>query len=376
MWIYLAVSLSVAVSYLILLHHFTTQWQKIPEFSLKESHQTSPLISVLVSARNEEASIKSCIKSILSQTHHNLELLVLDNHSSDNTADIVQSFDDQRLRLYQLDQYLPEETTFKKEALSWGVAKAAGTYFAFTDADCLVPKNWLRLLHQSMESKGLDLVVGPVSISDTEKFIQLYESLDVAGLSVVTASGLQTSLLLSGNGANMMVRAERYLAAQKSMQGQGRASGDDIFLVQEIAVREVSKVGFCKSPGAQVWTSGTPSWGALIQQRKRWASKNGDLPHVRTKMISLLIFMTSILLAIHLLLIPLWGMPMIWLFLVHLCIKSVADYRLLSQAIKFFQIKMKTHQWLLSFLINPWMIAIPGILSLSPTYRWKDRTTR
>ena len=376
MWIYLAISLLVAVFYFALLHHFTTHWQKIPEFSLRENHRPSPLISVLVCVRNEEAIIESCIKSILSQTHKNLELLVLDNHSSDNTAEIVQSIDDARLRLFQLDQFLPEETTFKKEALAWGVAKAGGTYFAFTDADCLVPKNWLRYLYQSMENRGLDLVVGPIRISDGAKFIHLYESLDVAGLSVVTASGLQTSLLLSGNGANMMIHAKRYLEVQKSMSGKGRASGDDIFMVQEIAVREDSKMGFCKSAGAQVRTPGTPTWGALIQQRRRWASKNGDLPHFPTKMISLLVFVNSILLPIHLLLTPLWGHLMIWLFLIHLCIKSTADYRLLSEATKFFQIDVKTHQWLLSFLINPWMVAIPGILSLSPTYRWKNRTTR
>lgn len=376
MWIYFVISLLVAISYLVLLYYFTTSWQKIPEGILEESIRTSPLISVVVCARNEEATIASCIKSILGQTHQNLELLVLDNHSSDKTVEIVESFDDARLRLYQLDKYLPEKTTFKKEALSWGIGKAKGTYYAFTDADCIVPKNWIRHLHQSMEERGLDLVVGPVRISEGEKFIQVYESLDVAGLSVVTAAGLQSSLLISGNGANMMVHAGKYAEAQTFMQGTGRASGDDIFLVQEIAVREDTKVGFCKSLGAQVWTPGTKTWETLIQQRKRWASKNGDLPHFPTRMSSLLVFINSTLLPIHLILAFFWGLPMIWLFLKHLTIKSIADYMLLSEGTKFFQMDVKAHQWLLSFLINPWMVTIPGILSFSPTYRWKDRTTR
>lgn len=376
MWIYLVLSLSVAISYLALLFHFTKHWRKIPEFSLREKNGPLPLISVLVCARNEEASIKLCIHSILNQNYDNLELLILDNHSSDRTVEIVQSFDDARLRLYQLDKYLPEETTFKKEALSWGIAKARGTNFAFTDADCIVPENWLHYLHQCMERRGLDLVVGPIKITDSVACLQIYESLDVGGLSVVTASGLQTSLLRSGNGANMMVHAGTYVEAQKSIQGNGWASGDDIFIVQEIAGRQDSRTGFCKSLGAQVWTPGNETWGGLIRQRKRWASKNGDLPHLPTRIISLLVFMNSLLLPTHLLLVLLWGKPMIWLFFLHLCIKSLADYRLLSEGKKFFNIEVKPQHWIFSFIINPWMVVIPGILSFSSTYRWKGRTTR
>ncbi len=376
MWIYFAISLLLASFYLILLHHFTTHWQKIPEFSRGEDNRSYPLISVLVCARDEEASIESCVQSILSQTYDNLELLVLDNHSSDRTVEIVESFDDSRLRLHKLDKYLPEETTFKKEVQSWGVAKAHGTYLAFTDADCIVPANWLHHLYHCMERRGLDLVVGPIRISNGVGCLHTYESLDVAGLSIVTAAGLQTSLLRSGNGANMLVYAETYVEAQKSIQGKGRASGDDIFMVQEIMVREDSNVGFCKSLGAQVWTSGTATWGALIQQRRRWASKNGDLPHIPSRMISLLVFMNSLLLPMHLLLVLLWGSPMIWLFLMHLCIKSIADFRLLSEGTKFFEIDVKPHHWIFSFLINPSMVVIPGILSFSPRYRWKGRTTR
>lgn len=61
------------------------------------------LVSVVVAAYNAEAHIRECISSIMSQTYHNWELIICDDHSSDKTADIIKEFQsiDKRIKMIQ-----------------------------------------------------------------------------------------------------------------------------------------------------------------------------------------------------------------------------------------------------------------------------------
>ena len=56
-----------------------------------------PLISVLMNCRNEEKLISKSIKSVLVQSYKNLELIIWDDASNDNTVNIIQSFKDKRI---------------------------------------------------------------------------------------------------------------------------------------------------------------------------------------------------------------------------------------------------------------------------------------
>ena len=119
--------------------------------------QEGPLISILIPARNEEASIGACLRSLCSQTYANIEILVLDDHSVDSTQDIVRSLMEKDPRIQLVGgKALPEGWNGKNFALQQLSEVASGSYYLLTDADTLhTPESvsfaFTNLLHHGCE---------------------------------------------------------------------------------------------------------------------------------------------------------------------------------------------------------------------------------
>ena len=107
---------------------------KLPDHILK----SPPLVSVLIPARNEEKNIKRILVSMAKQDYPNLEILVLDDNSTDATSQIVQDFaqKDSRIKLIK-GAPLPKGWKGKCFACHQLSKIARGEYFVFTDADTL-----------------------------------------------------------------------------------------------------------------------------------------------------------------------------------------------------------------------------------------------
>lgn len=98
----------------------------------------APLCSIIVAAKDEQNTIEACVRSLLNQDYPNLELIVVNDRSTDQTAEILE-----RLRCDQPDRMrvvtvtdLPAGWTGKPNAVARGVEHATGQYLLFTDADC------------------------------------------------------------------------------------------------------------------------------------------------------------------------------------------------------------------------------------------------
>jgi len=108
-----------------------------------------PLVSIIVPACNEEDNIEQGLLSLLSQRYENFEIIVVDDRSTDSTADIL-------VRLHQSHPQLVVETVTdlpngwmgKSHALKVGASRASGEYILFTDADCLLEETTIsRTIH-------------------------------------------------------------------------------------------------------------------------------------------------------------------------------------------------------------------------------------
>jgi len=110
-----------------------------------ELPQPAPLISILLPARNEEANIGVCLESLRQQDYPNFEILVLDDSSTDGTADIVARIaaEDSRVRLLK-GQPLPSGWAGKTFACHQLAQEARGSWLLFTDADTVHASSMLR----------------------------------------------------------------------------------------------------------------------------------------------------------------------------------------------------------------------------------------
>jgi chlorobactene glucosyltransferase len=126
--------------------------------------QNLPLLSILVPARDEEQCIEGCIRSLVAQDYEPLEVIVLDDNSSDATAAIVQSIIDdlptaQRRRLQLLQgQALPAGWVGKNFACHQLAQHAEGDYLLFTDADTVHSPEMARAVIACMQHFGVKLL--------------------------------------------------------------------------------------------------------------------------------------------------------------------------------------------------------------------------
>lgn len=94
------------------------------------NQKSNPLISVLIPTYNSELYIKSTLESILNQTYKNLETIVIDDASTDNTVEILKNYKDERIKLYVNNNNLGISGNMNK-----GIKLSHGKYLAIMDAD-------------------------------------------------------------------------------------------------------------------------------------------------------------------------------------------------------------------------------------------------
>lgn len=92
--------------------------------------ENNGLVSIVMPSYNSEKYIKDSIESVLNQTYSNWELLIVDDCSTDKTVEIIKSFKDERIRLFQ-------NPTNSGAAISrnWALREAKGKWIAFLDSD-------------------------------------------------------------------------------------------------------------------------------------------------------------------------------------------------------------------------------------------------
>ena len=114
-----------------------------------------PLISVLMPMKNASPYLQDCIDSIINQTYENWELLVVNDHSTDDSEKIMKKYcnDQQRIQLYK------NNGSGIIDALKLAYSKSIGSYITRMDADDIMNANKLSALYDQLESKGKGWVV-------------------------------------------------------------------------------------------------------------------------------------------------------------------------------------------------------------------------
>lgn len=104
------------------------------------------LITVIIPTYNRGNAIRETICSVLSQNESDLELLVIDDGSTDNTSDVVKSLDDERVKYCFMDN------GGTAAARNYGLSMASGQYIAFLDHDDLWPADFLEVMLSALKA--------------------------------------------------------------------------------------------------------------------------------------------------------------------------------------------------------------------------------
>lgn len=126
----------------------------------------NPLVSVIMSVKDDEDNIFNAVKSILSQTYQNIELLVVDDYSSDSTYEILKSIDSDKLKVFR-----NKENIGLTKSLNFLIKKTNGEYIARQDSDDLSFKNRIESQLEIIHNNSIDLVCSRAIVKDSNRII-------------------------------------------------------------------------------------------------------------------------------------------------------------------------------------------------------------
>ena len=332
-------------------------------------------ISVIIPVRNEANNIADCIQSILlnefPKTHY--EILVIDDHSTDNTKECVLSLIDSNIHYFSLNK----DITGKKHAITYGVHHAKFPLILCTDGDSRVGKKWLQTHSEAYENSDIQFCAGTVLPETGNTLINNFQWLDFISMMAVTANGIYRKAYFLANGANMSYRKSAFLDHRGFEGNFDRASGDDIYLIQKITGNNKGAATFLSSKDAIVTTKSEKTWKSFFNQRKRWASKAINSFDHTVKAVQGFIFVFTLLI---MLLIPLTLLyPNLFLksLLCGWMVKIIVDYIFLMKLAYYYE-NRKVIKWFLpSFFIYNIHILLSGFYALfPPEYEWKHRKVK
>ena len=234
------------------------------KFRKKPSRRGSPLISVIVPAHNEEAVIAQTINSLLRQDYPNLEIIVVDDGSTDRTYEIAQRFASEGL----IKLAHREKASGKKaRAVNYGVLFSRGEIIVTVDADTLLEPSSISELIEPFSNPAVGAVSGNVRVLNKVNLLtrlQAYEYLMAMemGRRFQAISGM----LMIIPGAFGAIR--RRLASSLGFYDPDTIT-EDFDITLKIHKSRMKVVFASRAIG---WTVVPESWREWVRQRTRWTA--------------------------------------------------------------------------------------------------------
>lgn len=111
------------------------------------------MISIIIPVYNKENRIEAALKSILDQTIQDIEIIAVDDGSTDDSVEVIESIEDDRICLIRC-----EENRGANHARNLGISKAHGEYIAFQDGDDIWHRRKLERSLKTLQTKKADIV--------------------------------------------------------------------------------------------------------------------------------------------------------------------------------------------------------------------------
>ena len=395
-----AIAFIFFVGYAVLIIYYRQCWQQIPGFvTSQQNSQNPPLIgtankksttkiSIIIPARNEEQNIALCLQSVLDQTYpaNLFEIIVVDDHSTDNTAEIVESFNKENIHCIFLKEFVTDNlNSYKKKAIEIAITQSTGDLIVTTDADCFMGNNWLQTIASFYETYKPAFIAAPVAINCNNRFFAIFQALDFMTLQGITGASVYKKMHSMCNGANLAYEKIAFKEVGGFKGIDNIASGDDMLLMHKIYQRYPDRILFLKSKEAIVQTKPMDTWKGFFNQRIRWASKADKYDDKRILMVLILVYFFNLLL----LLLPIMAMfnnrvfsifnfqcSIINYWFLLLILKTLIELFFLFPVARFFNKQLILWWFPLAQPFHILYTVVAGWLGKFGSYTWKSRIVK
>lgn len=301
-------------------------------------------VSVLIAARNEENNIEKLLESLNKQSFPKelFEIIVVDDHSTDNTKNNINNFINKNK---ELDiKLLDAENIGKKLAISQALHKAKNELIIVTDADCDLNSLWIESIVGFYQDKKCKMILAPVLLSPADSFFEKMQVLEHLSLIGSTAGSAAIGFPVMCNGANMAYERKAALEVEKYRKDFNIPSGDDMFLLEQFVKNYGHKnIKFLLSKSAIVKTKTCKTIKDFLRQRRRWVSKTKSYTSWKVIFTALIVLFFN--LSIISMLVSALFIPALWsIYFLLTLLKFFIDYPLLKN-IAVFMNQKKLLKW-------------------------------
>jgi len=323
--------------------------------------------TIVVPFRNEADNLPLLLDSFSKLNYPNdlFEVILVDDESEEQFA--VSGFQFS-IRIIKNNR---ASNSPKKDAITTAMQLVKSDWIITTDADCVVPENWLLTLDNYIQNHNVSMIAGAVTYDCKNTFLHHFQQLDLASLQGATIGSFGIGKGFMCNGANLAYTKSLFEDLNGFSGNDTIASGDDVFLLQKAIARFPDRVHYAKSKNNIVTTKPLDNWKPLFHQRVRWASKTTSYQSTFGKGLGLIVFAGNLcwVLGLGFVIIGLLTLKTILFIFI---VKFFIDSSLLYKANRFLT-NNKIHYLLLSSLLYPFFSIAVALYSLVGKYEWKGR---
>ena len=267
MWVFIifCIITTIQITYYLLI------FARFSLLNAKRKIEPSFPVSVIICAKNEAYNLKNNLPYIANQNYSEFEIVLIDDHSTDNSLEIMRSFQKEissKNRLVKIISVDKKSSKGKKNALSRGIKESSFEHLILTDADCKpISKNWISQMASCfIPKKSIVLGYGPyrkIKNSFLNKIIR-FETLFTA---IQYFSYSQIGIPYMGVGRNIAYKKNDFYKVNGFMSHNGVVSGDDDLFINEIANSQNTNI--CVSKESFTISEPKTSFKDWIHQKRR-----------------------------------------------------------------------------------------------------------
>lgn len=360
------------VFFIILILYIISIGSLIYGFTKVKKSQKSDLtpqtnFTIIVPFRNEAENLPQLLRSFSNLNYPNdlFEVILVDDNSREEFKLSIVNY-----QLSIIDNVRISNSP-KKDAITTAIKHVKTDWVITTDADCIVPSNWLLTFDNYIQQNRVSMLAGPVSYECENSFLDHFQQLDLTSLQGATIGSFGLDKAFMCNGANFAYTKSLFEKLNGFYGNNKIASGDDVFLLQKAVGLLPDEVHYLKTEEAIVMTKPTEDWKSLFYQRVRWAAKTGSYQSIFGKLLGLIVFFgnLSFVIGFFFFLFGIWP----WQHLVLYAGLKFSIDLILLYVTNHFLTKTKLRYLILSSLFYPFFSSGVAFYSLFRPYEWKGR---